>query len=67
MRVFSASVPGFLPSSSWVCVTLRKCFRFFRKKKYLSRNQVFVKKLTTLFAVAQRASGEDELYKISFC
>jgi hypothetical protein len=38
-----------------------------------SLEKVFVKKssvcqkLTTVFAVEQRASGEDELYKISFC
>jgi hypothetical protein len=39
----------------------------------LSLEKVFVKKssvcqkLMTLFAVAQRASNEDELYRISFC
>jgi hypothetical protein len=39
----------------------------------LSLEKVFVRKsgvcqkLKTLFAVAQRASGQDELYKISFC
>jgi hypothetical protein len=65
--VFSASVAGFMPSSSWVCVTLPKCFRGLSLAKVFVQKSSVCQKRTTLFAVAQRASGEDELYKISFC
>ena len=65
--MFGSRVPGVRAEQQLGLCNVTKVLPGLSLEKVFVRKSSVCQKLKTLFAVAQRGSGEDELYKISFC